>query len=1054
MITTPLSASSFVPYFTYAGALAVAGTVYITTEGTTQTLTYTLTAVDPACGAGSGAAANSCGIHIHSGTTCTENAGGHLYTAGVSVDPWATVSYTSEIYTSWPDATTYSTSGSVTITTGATAREILGHVLIVHAHDASRIACALIADSSPTQTAPPPPPPTPRPPHPPTPSPTQPAPLAAASAEPPAAAPAASPAPPASSPPSSVTPHGECSAAGQRCWETRCCADERHGCFKSVGKRFALCRVVPAEPCTSNEHWECPGTWEPDQAPAPVHHLRPTSPPSSPSLEPPLPPPPPAECPSWCPGWQCDGAEWCATGAKPRDCDPCPPAPPPLPVEPPPSPRPILPRVSPEELLHPSSASWRRAAGLAMSLRRLDAFYYRLTAIVPAGERAGAPGEARVVLSSGGAAGGVISEGQGYGLLLSSLMLAALPADHERRIELTERAYATFLGWRTMGERTAKRRRLGGTSCQTGPLCGEGARDGFTPNPAAECPSWCPGWQCDGAEWCATGAKPGECDPCPRPGSAEEAAANAEPIGFPCLPSWKFDNQAMGEVGTGSAPDGDEDAILGMIVLLLATKAQVPRPTWWLHLARWAYQSCHSFLVHSTQPHPTRLASNGRPERIVKLGSCWGGWDCLNPSYLAPAHYRVFRLFMDSHGAVVGSAASAAQKAEISSDWEALIETSYSLLDEAQCAPTGLVPNWWVAAQGELPTGAAAQAREQWHDWRPGSASCSGSGTPAAEFGSEAGRTLWRVALDAIWFGSGEAARFSRAVGAHVVPKLAHYDGVAASSAAAGSDAAASASGAVVTAGALHAHDEPRRMSLGTCTAPETCEGLRLETPSSCAVTSVHANWTGRAFMLTPIAAALMVPPLGDVRDPGRQALDDQSASLDIAAVLLSQMPVDEYYDGAWVALGTLTLTGTVHAAAPLFAELDTTPPKPWLAVLEAALEPSRAASEEVPLVRWVLPAAGVLFMLACLVFRRATGPGGGVVLDIAKKLRPGRAAGDEYERQPLSETQGVCDTSSMGESGESAEPEWVMHYDRTGRPYWSDGVTSTWKKPHSYRPV
>ena len=181
--------------------------------------------------------------------------------------------------------------------------------------------------------------------------------------------------------------------------------------------------------------------------------------------------------------------------------------------------------------------------------------------------------------------------------------------------------------------------------------------------------------------------------------------------------------------------------------------------------------------------------------------------------------------------------------------------------------------------------------------------------------------------------------------------------------------------------------------------------------------------------------------------DPGRQALD-QSASLDIAAVLLSQMPVDEYYDGAWVALGTFTLTGTVHATAPLFAALDTTPPQPLLAVLDAALEPSLAALEAVPLVRWVLPAAGVLFMLACLVFRRATGPGGGV--DITKKLRPGLI--DEYERQPLSETQGVCD--SVGESGESSEPEWVIHYDRTGRPYWSDGVTSTWKKPHSYRPV
>ena len=32
-----------------------------------------------------------------------------------------------------------------------------------------------------------------------------------------------------------------------------------------------------------------------------------------------------------------------------------------------------------------------------------------------------------------------------------------------------------------------------------------------------------------------------------------------------CLPSWKFDDDLTAEVGTGSAPDGDEDAILGMV---------------------------------------------------------------------------------------------------------------------------------------------------------------------------------------------------------------------------------------------------------------------------------------------------------------------------------------------------------------------------------------------------------------------------------------------------------------------------------------------------------
>ena len=130
-----LTAGGFVPYFTYAGDLAVAGTVGpMTTAGTTQSFAWQLSGVDPLCASGAGGAANSCGVHIHSGRTCTDNAGGHYFTGSVTVDPWTTVAYT---------ATAGGTaSGTVSVNTGGTAAEVAGRALIVHAYDGSRIACA------------------------------------------------------------------------------------------------------------------------------------------------------------------------------------------------------------------------------------------------------------------------------------------------------------------------------------------------------------------------------------------------------------------------------------------------------------------------------------------------------------------------------------------------------------------------------------------------------------------------------------------------------------------------------------------------------------------------------------------------------------------------------------------------------------------------------------------------------------------------------------------------------------------------------------------------
>ena len=117
-----LTAGGFMPYYSHDGDLLVSGTVGpMTTSGTTQSFYWSLSGVDPLCSSGAGTAGNSCGIHIHSGTTCTDDALGHFYTGAVSVDPWTSVAYTS-------DATAGTTTGSVSVDTGALSSSLVGKV--------------------------------------------------------------------------------------------------------------------------------------------------------------------------------------------------------------------------------------------------------------------------------------------------------------------------------------------------------------------------------------------------------------------------------------------------------------------------------------------------------------------------------------------------------------------------------------------------------------------------------------------------------------------------------------------------------------------------------------------------------------------------------------------------------------------------------------------------------------------------------------------------------------------------------------------------------------
>ena len=707
-------------------------------------------------------------------------------------------------------------------------------------------------------------------------------------------------------------------------------------------------------------------------------------------------------------------------------------------LSPPPS-YPSPPQLPPQ--LRPSSLGWHD-----LGSQRLAQFVTQLTATLPT--QAGASGSGptsppRVVLSSGGAAGGVISEGQGYGLLLSAAALAALPPSDPSRAAAVDGAFSFFMGWKTMCTRTALRRRrrrsLQSCDCswvgEHGANCGSG--DGSV------CWTVCCG---DGAadNAAASGAPSNASVPTPAYTScqneAHECGRGGDGGGALCLRSWKFDDQVTTEVGTGSAPDGDEDAILGMIVLLVATQHDEPRPAWWRSLAEWAYDSCSAFLQFNTAVHPAgRQATNGQALRIVKLGSCWGGWDCANPSYYAPGHYRAFKHFMlanahlapppplmqgggggggggGSGGSGSGSAVyDPAPAASAAAQWDALIEASYKVLFEAQCAETGLVPNWFVPSLGELGEQAAEGAKQQWPQWSPGTASCSGSGTPAAAFGAEASRTVWRVSLDALWHAEPRALAFCQAIVAHAIPKL-----IAANS---------------TTSGGKRAGGRGDGSS-------------QLETPGACRgrVDSVHADWLKHGFMLGPVAAALMVP-----LPSSHPQASSQQAALDVASLLLRRLQTREYYPLSWISLSTLTLSGAFPGLGPLLVwpeasglTEDTSPAAAGAddgsgsargsGGTSGSDQQSEAAdSGASPVLMPVAALSGLmlllLLLLLCVCARRIImrqHPAGAMALRQPPK-------GSCSERQPLSN---------------EMEEEWVMHVESSGRPFWSNGKRSTWSKP------
>jgi endo-1,4-beta-D-glucanase Y len=122
--------------------------------------------------------------------------------------------------------------------------------------------------------------------------------------------------------------------------------------------------------------------------------------------------------------------------------------------------------------------------------------------------------------------------------------------------------------------------------------------------------------------------------------------------------------------GSGGATDGDEDMAFALVMADLQWGGRGTLNDTYLNHAKKLIDAIWNFEVDHTR------------QDMLKPGDQWGDVDVTNPSYFAPAYYRVF-------GPVTGKTA----------EWTRVLDTSYAILAKSLNtasgnADNGLVPAW------------------------------------------------------------------------------------------------------------------------------------------------------------------------------------------------------------------------------------------------------------------------------------------------------------------------------------------------------------------------
>lgn len=329
-----------------------------------------------------------------------------------------------------------------------------------------------------------------------------------------------------------------------------------------------------------------------------------------------------------------------------------------------------------------------------------------------------------VVESTGGAAGGVVTEGMGYGIMVEGFLAAGGNAT------ALNMSLSMIKSWLTM---------VNGPPTSVQPLGGGMNATGSS----TQVNMWPYGVSV--VEW---------------------SIYNTGPAG---VPAWKFPINASNFPGRqGSATDGDQDAILGMVY----TAKALGYPADFVDIV---IRSIIAFTSADLGfPDLYRTLPGGEKVYVTKLGSMWGGllakdgkykttqqaW-CYSPGYFAPAHYRTFRDFLIKFWKPAFDDYLPPHEDGYPTTLEELVEaldstivSGYNLLYYSSCS-SGTVSNWiGVKApcenENDLNCPGVPWAYTPYIGAEGGN--CSSSGTRFGSFGADASRTAWRVALDYVLY--------------------------------------------------------------------------------------------------------------------------------------------------------------------------------------------------------------------------------------------------------------------------------------------------------------
>jgi hypothetical protein len=313
-----------------------------------------------------------------------------------------------------------------------------------------------------------------------------------------------------------------------------------------------------------------------------------------------------------------------------------------------------------------------------------------------------------------------------------------------------------------------------------------------------------------------------------------------------CLPDWKV-LKTGGSVGTGPAPDADEDAIVGIMLAVKAVENDRNKPSWYDEARVWADASATAFYEFEVD--------KSKPDhRLVKLGACWGGWngDGNNPSYHSPGSFRVMKDYQKSFPSSLRQGYNAVSQ----DNWQKLIDTSHEVLLAVQCSDDGaLVPNW------------ATIGVDNAGNIKHTGGGFSGSGTPQYEYGAEAARTTFRVALDAAFYPDLNPNPWSEYLSAFHERLSDGFNG----------------SGFSETG------------TFRSCRGPNTSTNINM-----------FGSWLYNEFISGPTLSALIAAPPSSESD----------SMIDAAGDILSKQPLPaSYYPRLWTLISNLMLNGSMESA-------------------------------------------------------------------------------------------------------------------------------------------